>query len=54
MSEEKVHLEETKWPDSVPTDEESYIISIVCGSSELKWTFHKGIKEELEPALIWR
>ena len=54
MTEDKVEVEETKWPDAVPTDEESNIISIACGNSHLKWSFHNGIKQELKPALFWR
>jgi len=51
---DEVKSNETKWPDSIPGDNESNIVSVVCGNTHLKWSFHNGIKNDLKPALFWR
>jgi len=45
---------ETKWPESIPNENESNIITIVAGNTNLRWSFHNGLAKELKPALFWR
>ena len=40
------------WPEALPADEESHVMSIVCGNSHLHWALHNDARgENLNPNL---
>ena len=40
------------WPEALPADEESHVMSIVCGNSHLHWALHNDARgEHLNPNL---
>jgi hypothetical protein len=51
---ESVKLTPTLWPDSLPHPKEEKIISVFCGSTNIKWALHEGAGMNFSPSCCWR
>ena len=40
-------------PRDLPAELEEHVISIVCESDLIKWSFHNGARDNFAPTVFW-
>ena len=46
VGDDKIILNETEWPDSLPGENESNLLFIVASDANLRWVFYNIISQE--------